>query len=793
MHHQRSPYGGGYPGRKRYNRDYNRPDWRGSEGSQGRRFKRRKYDSHDMSPSSDEIENRLNSLIVRIGDKSSSPLENNLQGLADALEGDISTHKKQIVTMIFTCVKLLPVKIPVYGTLVGLLNVKNFDFGKDVVRQCSIELEKAFMEGNNKNIKYLIRFLGELLNANVILPAALLSLFEEMLSVVPEDAAMESSNLTEAPTSKGRSSLFAYVIMITLPYVGQRLFSRHPDELEHIIENLSLYLSKSRKVMNPAVTVYNNEEVEEYNQALWKEIIQLKEDGWQIKTMFQPYKSFQGILDSAAQHELPNIDVSLCPVDVCNDAKSMFRLFNESKVNQGMRRIDRFVLEDAIVDLLYHFSGDHKLCSKFLLCGIPFPVPSEFLLIEVIFGQLFLLPEPPFKQVFYAVLIGDLCRVPSIPPVLGKAIDLLFGRLDHMDSECIDRFVGWFSHHLSNFEYKWHWSKWSSVLRMKEDTHKRLFVREVLENCMRLSYFERVARTIPEDFMVLMPPKPQPEIKYTSEHPDYALYKQILLMMRQKKDGNTIHEWCTNSEVPPENLRELLVTALTMAGAKSFSHFLNMLERYNHLLRQIISNQKTRLQVVCVVTEFWKNSALHRIISLDKLMTYRIIDNLSIVNWIFSAEVLPDFKRGYVWEILRNTINKTIARTQTVRKQLESCRSAAHAFMDEEDDNKDAPEVVKLRQTEAALETALREQKELLLVVFQRFTISISNHLTNCEARDADPYDYWYYSALGHLKEIGRKYRKEIKPFKDTLENILFTSEVDSRITDVFHQFRECI
>jgi len=29
-----------------------------------------------------------------------------------------------------------------------------------------------------------------------------------------------------------------------------------------------------------------------------------------------------------------------------------------------------------------------------------------------------------------------------------------------MDVECVDRFCDWFSHHLSNFEFKWHWQKW---------------------------------------------------------------------------------------------------------------------------------------------------------------------------------------------------------------------------------------------------------------------------------------------------------------------------------------------
>jgi hypothetical protein len=40
------------------------------------------------------------------------------------------------------------------------------------------------------------------------------------------------------------------------------------------------------------------------------------------------------------------------------------------------------------------------------------------------------------------------------------AIDTLFERADMMDVECAERFCDWFSHHLSNFDFKWHWQKW---------------------------------------------------------------------------------------------------------------------------------------------------------------------------------------------------------------------------------------------------------------------------------------------------------------------------------------------
>ncbi len=140
----------------------------------------------------------------------------------------------------------------------------------------------------------------------------------------------------------------------------------------------------------------------------------------------------------------------------------------------------------------------------------------------------------------------------------------MFERLDTMDVECIDRFVEWFSYHLSNFEFKWNWSIWyvyylsldlsiylplishlssiiyhlssishsflffeiifrSNALKAGEDSTKVNFLKQELEKVIRLSYLERVKKTLPEEFFPLLPEKPQPNFKYEA-HPGNILY-----------------------------------------------------------------------------------------------------------------------------------------------------------------------------------------------------------------------------------------------------------------------------
>ena len=82
----------------------------GGGGGGGYRSKKRRTNEHM------EIEDRLESLILRVGEKSTSSLESNLEGLASVLEA----------------IKL-PDKCTIYTTLIGLLNTKNYNFGGECV------------------------------------------------------------------------------------------------------------------------------------------------------------------------------------------------------------------------------------------------------------------------------------------------------------------------------------------------------------------------------------------------------------------------------------------------------------------------------------------------------------------------------------------------------------------------------------------------------------------------------------------------------------------------------------
>ena len=191
---------------------------------------------------------RLESLICRVGEKSTSSLESNLEGLAAVLEADLPNYKSNILKILATCAIKLPEKLTVYSTLVGLLNAKNYNFGGDFVDLLCRHLKDALKKGNFREawnicrllrlqvhalifcrsddrksspfaVLFVSRFLSDLVNCHVIVAASLLYLYENFVAVCREE------NGTQV-----RADSYLYLVLASLPWVSRPIliyFYRH--------------------------------------------------------------------------------------------------------------------------------------------------------------------------------------------------------------------------------------------------------------------------------------------------------------------------------------------------------------------------------------------------------------------------------------------------------------------------------------------------------------------------------------------------------------------------------------
>ncbi|CAE1151057.1 NCBP1 [Acanthosepion pharaonis] len=178
-----------------------------------------------------DIEVRLESLITRVGERSTSSLESNLEGLASVLETDLPNYKHKILKILCDCVIRLPEKQTVYTTLVGLLNAKNYNCGGEFVELLVRNLKEVLKIGAFEYARSMVRFLSDLVNCHVIVAGSLLSMFDNFVEVTLEE------NIPQV-----RSDFYVHVVLAALPWVGRELYEKKETELDKLLATIESYL-----------------------------------------------------------------------------------------------------------------------------------------------------------------------------------------------------------------------------------------------------------------------------------------------------------------------------------------------------------------------------------------------------------------------------------------------------------------------------------------------------------------------------------------------------------------------
>ncbi|XP_056328495.1 nuclear cap-binding protein subunit 1 isoform X2 [Danio aesculapii] len=766
-----------------------------------------------------EIEDRLESLICRVGEKSTSSLESNLEGLAGVLEADLPNYKSKILRILCAVARLLPEKLTVYSTLVGLLNARNYNFGGEFVEAMIRQLKETLKANLYSEALYLVRFLSDLVNCHVIAAPSMVAMFENFISVTQEE---------DIP--QVRSDWYVYAVLSSLPWVGKELYEKKDVEMDRLLSQIDGYLKRRQKTHVPMLQVWSAEKPhpqEEYLDCLWAQVQKLKKDRWQERHILRPYIAFDSVLCEALQHNLP----PFTPPAHCPDAHyptphTVFRMFDytdapEGPVMPGSHSVERFVIEENLHCIIKSHWRERKTCAAQLLS---YPgknkIPLNYHIVEVIFGELFQLPAPPHIDVMYTALLIELCKLQpgSLPQVLAQATEMMYMRIDTMNTTCIDRFINWFSHHLSNFQFRWSWDDWADCLTQDMEKPKPKFVKEVLEKCMRLSYHQRIVDIVPASFSALIPADPVSYYKYAEESssslPGYALSltvgnaiknrasnEEILIILKDVPNPNQDEDDDEGDSFNPLKIEVFLQTLLHLA-AKSFSHSFSALAKFHEVLKTLTDSDEGKLHILRVLYEFWRSHPEMISVLVDKLIRTQIVDCAAVANWVFSPDMAHDFTRFYVWEILHSTIRKMNKHVQKIQKELDEAKeklekqqskkqrdSGDEEEMEKNSEDEDGQLEEQIEKLQEKVEAAQSEQKNLFLVIFQRFIMLLTEHLVRCETAGTDINTSWYKSCIERLQQIFLMHHPIIQQYMGTLENLLFTAELDHHILAVYQQF----
>lgn len=230
-------------------------------------------------------------------------------------------------------------------------------------------------------------------------------------------------------------------------------------------------------------------------------------------------------------------------------------------------------------------------------------------------------------------------------------------------------------------------------------------MRRVVDYEIRLSYYDRVVKTLPGPMAdpqagVLPAQAPGPVFAYENpgmhiprlrlatpahlflaDHPHFQEAQDLLSMIKGRAKSNEVTDHCANlsSSAP---LQHMVMQSLLHVGARSFSHFLNAVERYLPLLRGdagsgfgIVgekNNSKARA-ILCAAGEYWALNGQMVGIVFDKLMQYQIVDPSDVIEYAFAeGQEKPEgaWLSGERWSLVEAALNKANGRVVGAKRRV---------------------------------------------------------------------------------------------------------------------------
>ncbi|KAH8102808.1 MIF4G like-domain-containing protein [Phellopilus nigrolimitatus] len=714
-----------------------------------------------------------------------------------------------------------PYKIPHYAALLRALDEAAEETPDTMLgKQVLDDFWKGFQVFLDKlawrEVRLCVHFFAHLTSAQVISAASMLSLLQSFTAV-----------LDEFGVSHSRAKNAALCAAEGLMRAGPELKKQSPSEVSAIITAIQTYAemsSGSKLLASPLVRLHSESDVFEGAAEILDSALEVLKvlDGSEFSdstsSFVHPYTT--KLEDFAPFFDLPSV---LVPPEVIelesltDGAEDNAQVpKNEEWPEYRIRLFDNdvsanpvsplgYAVNTLLSDVIDIFEVNRKECARILL-EIPKWLPSgtfkarpgvpsedgaasgpawqlESCVMECILAKLLVLPRATHKSVYYIALITELCKLqPSTAgPAVGKSIRKLYNYLgDGLDVEAGHRFAEWFATHMSNFGFAWVWKEWIPDLSLTNHHPKRNFMRRAIEIEIRLA--------------LPAPMKP---------HHDAAQSVLHLLRGRAKTEDINAHietlrnnlAETTEGDVHVDSvIRAITIQSLLHIGSRSFSHFLNAIERYLPVLRALATGVDAKADILQAAAEFWRRNPQMVRIVFDKLMQYQIVDPSDVIGWAFAPPAGGEGAKidTFRWEIIEGALDKANGRVVVARKKVSAlrkeeddsrAREKASGNMEVTDDAaEEAPAVDSPALTTAlkACSTLTREQRAVLSRTLNEFVNVLGGagsvlaesawfNRVNWSNADWGAWDTW-----GWYRNFCRMYAPYLRSYSTALGTVAF-------------------
>jgi nuclear cap-binding protein subunit 1 len=494
-------------------------------------------------------------------------------------------------------------------------------------------------------------------------------------------------------------------------------------------------------------------------------------NGWALSCLPRPWEfpvsevELRSKLEDAPKHAVPPIKI---PQTVVAGPRPLFpEVYFSVYANQEVESVPPLttaassLIRDALLDTINVLDYNRNVTARHLIdldCyfsprtfaprATPFdklrdiePPKStwkpEDVAVDAVFSQLFQLPAPEHKLVYYHSVLTEACKLApaAIAPSLGRAIRYLYRNSPRMDLELAYRFLDWFTHHLSNFGFTWKWTEWVDDVYLPDVHPRKAFINGAIDKEIRLSFAQRIKNTLPEPYKELINPdkeKDSPDFKFDNDGelpcsvcsnrifltgldtPFAAEGREIAALLKRKAPDEEIDAVIQRiqSQAIDRDMDALVastdvfVTCVLHIGNKTLSHVLAAIERTKDRLADAgAASDAARTQIITATMAYWSAHPGVALYIIEKLLNYSILTPQTVIQWALTG--LAGRTKGealattHIYEMVFNTVVKVTGRV----RQLASRPAAAAG--DTDDSETREREVGAMRELFAAIKNAL--------------------------------------------------------------------------------------
>merc|ERR1712071_445869 len=94
---------------------------------------------------------------------------------------------------------------------------------------------------------------------------------------------------------------------------------------------------------------------------------------------------------------------------------------------------ERYLIEEHLHQIITRHHNERKeLATQLLAMPQRNKIPVEYMIVEVLFSELFQMPSPRYLEISYGCTLIELCKLNpgTMPQVLAQATELLYERID---------------------------------------------------------------------------------------------------------------------------------------------------------------------------------------------------------------------------------------------------------------------------------------------------------------------------------------------------------------------------